>query len=105
METSTAFLHSPRTLTRLASMSNVVATRCSWSRAISRGFSRRCEVGASTVVTETAQRVYGGSPERERETPTAQQAALDRVADDLDDVVSRRKKLTVGPPAGETERV
>ena len=32
-------------------MSNVVATRRSCSRAISRGFSRRCEIGASTAVT------------------------------------------------------
>src|SRR3954454_13691364 len=57
-ETSTDFLHPLRTLTRFWSMSNIDATRRSCARAISNGFSRRCEIGASTDVTEG--RVYGG---------------------------------------------
>ena len=56
-ETSTAFLQLPRTLIRFASMWKVDPTRRSCSRAISNGFSRRCETGASTAVTEW--RVYG----------------------------------------------
>src|SRR5919201_706404 len=50
-DTDTAFLHSWRTLTRFGSIANACATRRNCSRAISKGFSRRCETGASTVVT------------------------------------------------------
>src|SRR5437763_9858289 len=51
MDTDTAFLHSWSTLTRFGSIAKTFATRRSCSRAISNGFSRRCETGASTVVT------------------------------------------------------
>src|SRR5882724_2106197 len=50
-ETESAFLHSCRTLTRFGSIANVSATFLSCDLAISNGFSRRCETGASTVVT------------------------------------------------------
>src|SRR5437870_4367368 len=50
-ETATAFLHFSRTLMRFGSIANVFATLPSWAFAISYGFSRRCERGASTVVT------------------------------------------------------
>src|SRR5712691_1432450 len=50
-ETASAFLHSCRTLTRFGSIPNVSATFLSCDLAISKGFSRRCETGASTVVT------------------------------------------------------
>src|SRR5438067_7539757 len=53
MDTDTAFLHSWSTLTRFGSIAKTFATRRSCSRAISNGFSRRCETGASTVVTST----------------------------------------------------
>src|SRR5437588_3398204 len=53
IDTDTAFLHSWRTLTRFGSIAKTFATRRSCSRAISNGFSRRCETGASTVVTST----------------------------------------------------
>src|SRR6266568_7533003 len=51
METASAFLHSWRTLMRFGSIAKVLPTLCSWAFAISYGFSRRCETGASTVVT------------------------------------------------------
>src|SRR5438046_9486827 len=51
MDTDTAFLHSWRTLTRFGSIAKTWATRRNCSRAISNGFSRRCETGTSTVVT------------------------------------------------------
>src|SRR6187455_2341244 len=46
IETSTLFLHSCNTFTRFCSMPKTSATRRSWSRAMSNGFSRRCETGA-----------------------------------------------------------
>src|SRR5919206_4355186 len=51
-ETTTAFLHSWRTLTRFESIANSAASRRSCSFARSYGFSRRCDAGASIVVTE-----------------------------------------------------
>src|SRR2546423_13493790 len=53
MDTDTAFLHSWRTLTRLGSIAKTFATRRNCWRASSNGFPRRCETGASTVVTST----------------------------------------------------
>src|SRR3954471_16800011 len=50
-ETETAFLHSWRTLTRFGSIAKVFATFRSCCFAISYGFSRRWDEGASTVVT------------------------------------------------------
>src|SRR5215468_8180503 len=52
IETSIAFLHSPRTETRFWSMSKVVPTRRSCSRANSNGFSRRWDV-VTTAVTSS----------------------------------------------------
>src|SRR5919204_1535571 len=52
MDTTSAFLHSCRTLTRFGSIANVCATLRNCCFAISYGFSLRCETGASTVVTE-----------------------------------------------------
>src|SRR6266567_6141134 len=49
-ETARDFLHSWRTLTRFGSIANVSATFLNCDLAISKGFSRRCETGASTVV-------------------------------------------------------
>src|SRR5919202_250097 len=51
-ETTTAFLHSWKPLTRFESIANKSATRRSCSFARSYGFSRRCDTGASIVVTE-----------------------------------------------------
>ena len=51
IETTTAFLHSCRTFTRRWSISKMSATRRSCARAIWKGFSRRWDSGASTVVT------------------------------------------------------
>src|SRR6187399_1208277 len=53
IETTTAFLHSCRTAIRFGSILNESATRLSCCCAISNGFSRRWETGASTVVTES----------------------------------------------------
>src|SRR3954469_5884247 len=103
IETETAFLQSWRTLTRFESIAKASATRRSCSRAISNGFSRRCETGASTVVT--AYRVYGDSAERKRQPLPARRARLHRIADDPEHVRARRQPLSVGTPARETERV
>src|SRR5437773_8531916 len=50
-DTTSDFLHSERTFTRFESISKTSATRRSCSRAMSYGFSRRCETGASIDVT------------------------------------------------------
>src|SRR5437868_13744427 len=88
-ETSTAFLHAPRTATRFGSMSNASATRRSWLRAISNGFSRRCETPASTVVTgvsfsevDSRIRVYDRSSEGKSELSPARGPAVRRVGED-----------------------
>src|SRR4051794_38451817 len=93
-ETSTAFLHSPSTSTRFEEMSKVAATRRNCSRAISNGFSRRCEAGWAIAVTEW--RVYGysaGSTEGEPHGLSARFAALYRIADDADHIAARRQAL------------
>src|ERR671936_3038070 len=51
IDTTSAFLHCWKTFTRLGLIANVCATRRSCDFAISYGFSRRWEAGASTVVT------------------------------------------------------
>src|SRR3954452_9436864 len=102
-DTSTAFLHSPRTSTRLGSTSKDAATRRSCSRAISNGFSRRCEAGCATAVTES--RVYGYSSQGEANRLSARFPALHRVRDDADDVVAGSEPLPVRVPARESERV
>src|SRR6476661_6376232 len=102
-ETSTDFLHAPSTRTRLSSMPKVAATRPSCAFAISNGFSRRCEIGASTVVTEW--RVYGPSPEAEPEASLARRARLHGVGDHAEDIVPGRQALAVGAAAREAEGV
>src|SRR3954451_3226074 len=102
-DTSTAFLHSPRTSTRLGSTSKAAATRRSCSRAISNGFSRRCEAGCATAVTEW--RVYGYSSERESHCLSARFSALDGIRDDPDEVVAGSEPLPVRIAAREPERV
>src|SRR4051812_19690440 len=110
-ETSTAFLHAPSTLTRLDSIPNVVATRCSCSRAMSNGFSRRCDAGASTAVTACS---FASENCRAECTPSLQsegQLAATRLADvhgerdDADLVRAGRQQLSVRAAAGEPERV
>src|SRR5258708_25955001 len=109
IDTSTAFLQPPSTRTRFASMSKAVATRWSWSRAMSYGFARRCEVGASTVVTGVERDCRGeytqGSLEGERQPAHAQRAPFDGVRDHPHDVAAGGQKLPVGPTAGDAERV
>src|SRR6266508_6187073 len=51
IETATDFLQFERTLIRFGSMLNVSPTRRSCCRAISNGFSRRCETWVSTADT------------------------------------------------------
>src|SRR5258705_10227009 len=102
-ETSTAFLHVPSTRTRLSSMPKVAATRPSCAFAISNGFSRRCEIGACTVVTEW--RVYGPSPEAEPEAPPARVPGLHRIGDHPEHVVARGQQLAVRATAREAEGV
>src|SRR5581483_7245841 len=113
-ETSTAFLHSPSTATRFGSMSNASATRRSWLRAISNGFSRRWVAPASTAVTvrslsERSEapriRVYDRSSQLEREAPTAGRSAVRRVGDDGGDVAPGAERLSRRPGSGERERV
>src|SRR4029079_791836 len=103
METSTAFLHVPSTRTRLSSIPKVAATRPSCAFAISNGFSRRCEIGACTVVTEW--RVYGPSPEAERKAPLARRTGLHGVGDHAEHVVAGRQALAVRATAREAEGV
>src|SRR5215471_8063336 len=102
-ETSTAFLHEPRTLTRLPSRPNVSATRRSCSRAISNGFSCRCEAGASTEVTRPEYTT--ASAEAERKASDRRRTGLDRIGDEPQDVVARRQRLAARPPPREPERV
>src|SRR5438270_1016295 len=111
-ETSTAFLHAPRTATRFGSMSNASATRRSWLRAISKGFSRRCETPASTVVTgvsfsevDSRIRVYDRSSEGKSELSPARRPAVRRVGEDDGHVPAWRKRGAAGAAAGEPERV
>src|SRR5579872_3161196 len=114
METSTDFLHTPSTATRFGSMSNASATRRSWLRAISNGFSRRWVAPASTAVTvrslsERSEapriRVYDRSSELEREAATAGRAAVRRIGDDGCRVMTGAERPPCGACAGEPERI
>ncbi len=98
-------------------MPKIAATRRSCARAISNGFSRRCETGASTVVTSCsfsranrrksayAARVYDRSSEGESELSTARRTGIDRIGDDAHDVPAGRQPPPVGAASGEPERV
>ncbi len=53
-ETATHLLHSRRTFNMLSPISSRPAVWRNWLRAISQGFSFRCDDGASTVVTQVS---------------------------------------------------
>src|SRR2546430_9959289 len=89
-ETTTAFLHSCRTLTRLGSTPNSSATRRSCSLAMSYGFSRRCDSGTSSVVTDAPSAL--GRWESRRKWRTEYTKLLDR-----------ERHLAVGPAARSEE--
>src|SRR5690242_10407196 len=111
IETTTAFLHSCRTFTRRWSISKMSATRRSCSRAISNGFSRRWDSGASTVVTGAAPRsksrwkpaeyraLLDAEPDRSRRG----RAIAGRRRDELDAVRAARKHGAVRAASGEAE--
>src|SRR5919201_2149790 len=93
METATAFLHCCRTLTRFGSIANVCATWRNCDLAMSYGFSRRCETGASTVVTLSSfLRANGGILGR------AARSLLDP-----EDHRPRRRGTTSGPPRDQSQ--
>ena len=97
-------------------MSKIVATRWSCARAISNGFSRRCEIGASTAVTvssfsranrpdsEYPRRVYVRSSEDESDLSTRPDASVYGGGDDADDVRAGREAASGGVPSREPER-
>src|SRR5947207_7718358 len=101
METDTAFLHSCSTLTRFGSIAKTLATRRSCSRAISNGFSRRCETGASTVVTSTPFSAQIGTfglggrslLDGERDRPECRRPRLRAVREEAQLVVAAREQL------------
>src|SRR3954470_7795823 len=99
-ETTTAFLHSWRTLTRLGSTANNSATRRSCSFAMSYGFSRRCDSGTSSVVTSGASLF-----DREGEFSLSRPAAVRRHRGEGQRVVARRQRVPVRITAGQAERI
>src|SRR3954453_2453965 len=101
IERTTAFLHSCRTFTRRWSISKMSATRRSCSRAISNGFSRRWDSGASTVVTSGE---YRSLLDRERDRPARRRAGARRGRDEADAVAARVEQLTGRVAAGERDR-
>src|SRR5262249_9854703 len=113
IETDTAFLHSWRTLTRFGSIAKTFATRRSCSRAISNGFSRRCETGASTVVTSTPFSAQIGTfwlgarslLDRERHRPDGRRPRLGAVGEETELVGAAREDLAGGVASGDAERV
>src|SRR5918912_1511100 len=118
METTSAFLHSWRTLTSRCSMPNRSATLRSCSRAMSYGFSRRCVAGASSVVTgapwierKTAANRADGvyevafSPDREVDPAPGGRAAVGRERDQLERVVARRERRPLRVAARQAEGV
>src|SRR5919202_2057380 len=124
IDTETAFLHSWSTLTRLSSIRNAVATFRSCARAMSKGFSRRCEAGASSVVTErllfpVKRALFGPrgsigrrpnapvrlSLDRERDDVRDRGAAVRRVCDEADPVIPRRQHAALRIAAGDAVRV
>src|SRR5204863_6473446 len=113
METDTAFLHSCSTLTRFGSIAKTLATRRSCSRAISNGFSRRCETGASTVVTSTpfSSQIgafgLGGRSllDGEGDRPGRRRTGLGAVREQAQLVIAAREDLPRGVTSGDAERV
>src|SRR5919199_2112651 len=117
IETATDFLHSWRTLTRLASMSKTSATRRSCSRAIWNGFSRRCDSGASTDVTGRSfagcwkkalfarrkRAEYTPSSDPERDRAGGRGAGLGRLRDHAELVQAACQARAGGAAAGEPE--
>src|SRR5918911_5437178 len=117
IETATDFLHSWRTLTRFGSMSKASATRRSCSRAISNGFSRRCDSGASTDVTgpllcrmpkmldllAEKRAEYTPSPDPERDRTAGSGAGLGRLRDHPELVEAARQRRPGGAAAGQPE--
>src|SRR3954471_21919959 len=101
IETTTAFLHSCRTFTRRWSISKMSATRRSCCRAIWKGFSRRWDSGASTVVTSAE---YRGLSNRERDRPAGERAGARRGRDEADAVAPRVEAVAVRVAPGEGDR-
>src|SRR5256885_15310543 len=116
-ETESPFLHSCRTLTRFGSIANVSATFLSWDLAISKGFSRRCETGASTVVTSApfSAQMRAFRPGRasicahlldgERHCPDGRRARVGAVAEQAQLVVAARQHRTGRVASRHAERV
>src|SRR5439155_180034 len=108
--TSTAFLHSCRTLTRDGSTSNAAATLRSCSRTFSNGFSLRCDSGASTAVTGWLLSVptIRWSLDGERQRDPDRLAGEDGPRHELDAVRARREprplRVTTGQAEGEAPR-
>src|SRR4051812_34946392 len=113
METDTAFLQSWRTLTRFGSIAKASATRRSCSRAISNGFSRRCETGASTVVTSTPFSAQIGTfrlgarslLDRESDRPDCRGPRIRAVPEQAQLVVAAREHGPGRVTPGDAERV
>src|SRR5919197_4241201 len=115
--TTTAFLHSESTLTRFESISKTSATRRSCSRAMSYGFSRRCETGASTVTCRSlwtwerpdllAKRrpEYTRLADSERERAACRRAPRGRHGDDPELVDAASELGPGGAAAGDPELV
>src|SRR6266516_5675279 len=112
-ETDTAFLHSWRTFTRFGSIAKAFATRCSCSRAISNGFSRRCETGASTIVTSTPFSAQMGHfrlgartlLDRERLSLDRRRSGIRAVCEQPQLVVAAREHRACRVTTSDTERV
>src|SRR4051794_9276609 len=101
IETTTAFLHSCKTFTRRWSISKMSATRRSCCRAIWKGFSRRWDSGASTVVTKAE---YRSLLDRERDRADGRRARARRRRDETDAVAAGVEAVAVRVAAGEADR-
>src|SRR5437660_7957208 len=110
-ETTTDFLHSLRTSTRFGSILKTSATRRSCSWASSKGFSRRWETGASTVVTESllVASVQGKSgrslADGEGDRPRARRPRARRIRGQEQPVAAVLEGVSLRVAAGQSERV
>src|SRR6266550_8989850 len=116
-ETTTAFLHSCSTLTRFGSTANSSATRRSCSLAMSYGFSRRCDSGSSSVVTDAPSALgrwknrckwgaeYRTLCDRERHLAEGRAAVVGRERDQREGVVAGGQRVPVRVATGQAERV
>src|SRR5919198_3069547 len=113
IETPTAFLHFSRILTRFGSIANVFATFRSCAFAISYGFSRRCDTGASRVVTygsffRAKARFFLSRVrsllDRERDRATCRRAAHGGGGDKAKNVVAAREDAAGRIATGDAER-